>query len=605
MKAPAASDQGSLLTKGTVDSYVSAVIELWRVQVANGNGNTKNPRGAAVRGLLEQRGRQESKPDRAAHKDLSTDEWLRIQDLLLSGAAAAPQNLRTRVDLLFGRFYLRGGKNRRKMELADLSLLDYPSSEGPTQCGCLVGVLRDNKMNETAKKEFMGAIRHKDPLLCTQSALAQLLFWRWHIAGEAPPSFRRHSDWHRIKVLIGRDPERELSSPTQLHETRRIFGEAGVTSTKTHLPKIHGSLSQIRQACRWDQGVLCQADPTHLPRQFIRVAAGFAPSPGDYFLVRAVHEPPAILRKQLWPWIEEWEPRLEARARGRGWAEGGLDEDDPAADGFLGLMRRLRTVLLQDLAVLEPRYPALPCFAHALFRGPEWDAFARLVRAGATGAKEPQSLLLQRALPELSSVLENSREAALQSVQKLAGQLKNQLRDIQSSLDALLQGQVPITTVSYFGTGPPDPAAPPAAALAPEPAPAPAPASPTERSLPVVTALPRVYTVVDVWQEWTVGLEGQPAFRELGERWGTRWRPGNAVKVQFCRRKVILDEIRARIIRGRTEEEAVAELELLRAGRGLNQLVEELRRRRQQPLEDPERRQGGTRGRGRGQRGAE
>jgi hypothetical protein len=48
--APAAADlaEGSLLTKGTIDAYIAAVIELWRLQVAHGNANTENPRGAAV-----------------------------------------------------------------------------------------------------------------------------------------------------------------------------------------------------------------------------------------------------------------------------------------------------------------------------------------------------------------------------------------------------------------------------------------------------------------------------------------------------------------------------------------------------------------------------
>ncbi|KAF6517625.1 hypothetical protein HZS61_003186 [Fusarium oxysporum f. sp. conglutinans] len=424
--APAAADlaEGSLLTRGTIDAYIAAVIELWRLQVAHGNANTENPRGAAVRGFLEQRGRQRGKHDRASFKDRGTDgiqagyspdEWLRVQDLLLSGAAYMPQNLRTRVDLLFGHYYLLRGENRRKMELADLSLLDYPSSEGPTPCGCLVTLLRDGKLNKTAKKEFMGALRHKDPLFCTQGALAQLFFWRWHVAGEPSPSFRRRQDWYRIKVLVGRDREQELSYPTQLQETWRIFGAAGLmASKKTHLPRrvgaqdaeTHGtSLAQISQAGRWNQSVLCQAYLTHLPRQFMRIVAGFSASPGDYFLARAAHEPPYVLEKQLWPWIEEWEPRFEARARRQCWAEGGLDDDDLAADGFLKLMRRLRIVLLQDLAVLQPRYPSLPFFAYAPFNGPEWDEFAVAVRSDAVGATEPLSLLVQRALPELSGVL--------------------------------------------------------------------------------------------------------------------------------------------------------------------------------------------------------
>ncbi len=347
--------------------------------------------------------------------------------------------------------------------------------------------------------------------------------------------------------------------------------------------------------------MLCQAYLTHLPREFMRVVAGFSSSSGDYFLARGTHEPPYALQKQLWPWIEEWEPRFEARARRCNWAQGGLDENDLAADGFLKLMRHLRVVLLQDLAVLQPRYSTLPFFAHAPFYGPEWDEFALLVQADAVGASEPQSLLLQRALPELSGVLQSTREAILQNTQhlvgRLEGRLKSQLQGLQGSLDALLHGQVPITTVtsvtSYFGTEPPGASTAPAPAPpAPVPALAPAlatpmraPASPAEPGPPVSTGLARVYTVKDAWREWQEGLAGQPAIRELEERWGSRWRPGNTLKVQFCRRKVIWDAVRVYIARGKTEEEAIAELEQLRNGRSLNRLVDELRQRRQRQQE--------------------
>jgi hypothetical protein len=606
--------KGSLLTRGTIDAYIAAVIELWRLQVAHGSGNTDNPRGAAVRGFLDQRSRQRGQLDRDTYRDRGSDgiqagyspeEWQRIQHLLLSGAAHMPQNLRTRVDLLFGHYYLLRGENRRKMELADLSLLDYPPSEGPTACGCLVSLLQDGKLNKTARKEFMGALRHKDPLFCTQGALAQLLFWRWHIAGEAPPTFQQRKDWYRIKVLVGRDREQELSYPTQLQETWRIFGAAGlVSSKKTHLPRrvgaqdaeTHGSsLAQISQAGRWNQSVLCQAYLTHLPRQFMRVVAGFSVSAGDYFLARAAHDPPAVLERQLWPWIEEWEPRFEARARRLSWAQGGLDEDDLAADGFLKLMRRLRTVLLQDLAVLQPRYPSLPFYSYAPFTGPDWDAFALLVQADGA-ASVPQSLLLQHALPELSSVLESTRETVLHNSTRLANRLEvrleglqGQLAGMQSSLSSLLQGQVPITFTGYFGV--PQQALPapvplpgglaPAAALStalgspPSTAPVPAP--------PVYTELAKAYTVRDAWREWREGLAGRPAVQELEEAWGSRWRPGSTVRVQFCRRKVLWDEVLARVARGKTEEEAVVELELLRAGRSLNQLADELKHRRRHP----------------------
>ena len=99
--------------------------------------------------------------------------------------------------------------------------------------------------------------------------------------------------------------------------------------------------------------------------------------------------------------------------------------------------------------------------------------------------------------------------------------------------------------------------------------------------VPIVTALTRAFTVKDVWREWQEGIAGQPAIRELEEKWGSRWRPTNAVRVQFCRRKVIWDEVLARVARGKSADAAVAELELLRAGRSINHLVDELKQRRQ------------------------
>jgi hypothetical protein len=46
---------------------------------------------------------------------------------------------------------------------------------------------------------------------------------------------------------------------------------------------------------------------------------------------------------------------------------------------------------------------------------PEWKDYALLVQADAISVSELPSLLLQRALPELSSALESLREAILQN----------------------------------------------------------------------------------------------------------------------------------------------------------------------------------------------
>lgn len=145
----------------------------------------------------------------------------------------------------------------------------------------------------------------------------------------------------------------------------------------------------------------------------------------------------------------------------------------------------------------------------------------------------------------------------------------------------MLSGKIPLTITGYLGAGPSlvlgVPAAPaPAPALAPELALVSQPAAP-----PIVTSLAKVFTVEDVWREWKEGLAGRPAIQELEGQWGSRWRPGNTLRVQFCRRKVIWDAILIRIAGGRSEAEAVAEVERIRAGGSLNRLINTLKQRRQ------------------------
>ncbi|KAL9567375.1 hypothetical protein ACKAV7_008450 [Fusarium commune] len=174
----------------------------------------------------------------------------------------------------------------------------------------------------------------------------------------------------------------------------------------------------------------------------------------------------------------------------------------------------------------------------------------------------PSSFALTR------GILESICKAVLQNSQRLAIRLEAWLEGIQGGLDALLQGKVPVTFTGHFRAGP-------AVSLAPAPAP-----EPPVPGMPIVAALAKVFTVRDVWKEWEEGIAGQLAIRVLEETWGSRWRPGNGIRVQFYRRKVIWDELLACTASGKSEEEAVAELELLRAGRSLNRLVDELKQRR-------------------------
>ncbi|KAM7198544.1 hypothetical protein V8F33_005050 [Rhypophila sp. PSN 637] len=80
--------------------------------------------------------------------------------------------------------------------------------------------------------------------------------------------------------------------------------------------------------------------------------------------------------------------------------------------------------------------------------------------------------------------------------------------------------------------------------------------------IPIVSCFPKVYIVADVWHEWKKGVAGGAAIESLEEQHG--------------RRKVVWDTLKALIARGRSEGEAIGELEALRGSQSINKLVDRL-----------------------------
>jgi hypothetical protein len=57
----------------------------------------------------------------------------------------------------------------------------------------------------------------------------------------------------------------------------------------------------------------------------------------------------------------------------------------------------------------------------------------------------------------------------------------------------------------------------------------------------------QVKSVERLWQEWTVGLNGQPSVGALDSRWGSRWRSGRRGELQFYSLRLeVVREIRRR-----------------------------------------------------------
>lgn len=73
-------------------------------------------------------------------------------------------------------------------------------------------------------------------------ALAQYLFWRWHISGEPAPNFQRRQDWYRLKILVGEQPTEELAYSTHYDACFSAFQKAAISSKDiTHVPRSSGT----------------------------------------------------------------------------------------------------------------------------------------------------------------------------------------------------------------------------------------------------------------------------------------------------------------------------------------------------------------------------
>ena len=351
--------------------------------------------------------------------------------------------------------------------------------------------------------------------------------------------------------------------------------------------------------------------------EYIWAIAGFSKSGGSYHLPRASLEPPQELQLQVFPLVEMWLEQHEGFRRNRT-GEWMVSETDFAAVAFLRMLQHLWVVLLQDLAVLQPDFPSLPAFKQPLFASNEWLDWSARLRAGTTATSElvPRSLLMEQAAPEIAGSLHAGLELVGSALLRVGeGQAAHQrgLADVGSALrsqerrlhrvENFLAGPLQLCPApgnvlfsAFAGSSPSSSAAPlePASQLLLLDAPSAPSSSPSGAILPpaprsdaaaAATAAPSLallmdsppvymwadsYTVLDLWREWTVGYLDQLSIDELERRWRPRWRPKKASF--FCRRKVVIDAIRAKIAAGHNEESAVAFVEARRGTGTLNQL---------------------------------
>ena len=82
------------------------------------------------------------------------------------------------------------------------------------------------------------------------------------------------------------------------------------------------------------------------------------------------------------------------------------------------------------------------------------------------------------------------------------------------------------------------------------PLPSATPPETTGGPVPPAYSLMKAHSVADVWREWKEGIAGQPPLEELERVWGAHWCPGQQMRMAWCRRKVVLDEVTSLIQTG-------------------------------------------------------
>lgn len=135
---------------------------------------------------------------------------------------------------------LARSQDSRDTVLADCFYYEMESLEPHTKAAVVAAsVTRKGKTNQNGHGEFLGFLRNPDPSMCPVGAMALLLFARWELAKEKPPSFEKPQDWYNIPLSVTGALDRKMKLPTGVaYPTHRRWFKAAL---------VHGGVSQHRK----------------------------------------------------------------------------------------------------------------------------------------------------------------------------------------------------------------------------------------------------------------------------------------------------------------------------------------------------------------------
>ena len=144
--------------------------------------------------------------------------------------------------------------------------------------------------------------------------------------------------------------------PSQIHSSKVTHTMCGAVARIADAQGVPED--QLRRAGYWERGSMSTDYLSQLPREFMRVIAGFSRLPGNYHLRRAAVQPPKSLKRLICPWVDSWLARYDTCIMsGLSFTGGGLDDCDLAGKSFLELLEIscCKTLLSYNISFLFSR----------------------------------------------------------------------------------------------------------------------------------------------------------------------------------------------------------------------------------------------------------
>ncbi|KAG2199391.1 hypothetical protein INT47_001573 [Mucor saturninus] len=156
---------------------------------------------------------------------------------------------------------------------------------------------------------------------------------------------------------------------------------------------------QIRRLGRWNNTTMNGAYLTGLPREVMRVMAGFTVQQGQFYLPRASVDPPESLCKMIFPDLDIWYDRLTAKQANPN--NGDEMEVTVAAKAFFEPMFMLRKTIIQDAVFMIEKFPTHPLWQNSLFSHEMLTDYRERMLIITQEDNDPVNALLRRCVPIL------------------------------------------------------------------------------------------------------------------------------------------------------------------------------------------------------------